>query len=169
MRAFCTLATAILLVATVPSPARAVGPPASSPALPSASQYGASLLPETKGVVSWKTLARVESTVRGRTTTLKFSDEILGLDGKAVRVQGFMLPLDTARGQHHFLLSAVPPSCPFCLPAGPDAIVEVVAKKTVGYRFEPIVLAGKFAVLRNDSAGVFYRLTDAEPVASTRK
>ena len=99
----------------------------------------------------------------------KFSQEVLNLDSKAVRVQGFILPLDIGDQQQHFLLSAVPPHCPFCMPAGPDAVVEVVAKKKVAYGFEPILLSGKFVVLRDDASGLLYRLTDAEPIATTRK
>jgi hypothetical protein len=34
------------------------------------------------------------------------------------------------------------------------------------YGFEPIVVAGRFAVLKYDPAGVLYRMTDAEPAAS---
>jgi hypothetical protein len=131
--------------------------------------YSATLLPETEGVVSWKTLAQVEPIQQGHDMVLRFSKDILGLDAKPVRVQGFMLPLDLGDRQHHFLLSAVPPHCPFCLPAGPEAIVEVVAKKRVEYSFEPIVVSGKFAVLKSDPAGVLYRLTDAEAIASTAK
>jgi hypothetical protein len=131
--------------------------------------FSSTLLPEQQGVVSWKTLSQVEPIKHGDKMVPKFSDEILGLDTKAVRVQGFILPLDLGDQQHHFLLSAVPPHCPFCLPAGPDAIVEVLAKKKVEYGFEPIILSGKFAVLKNDPAGVLYRLTEAEPITSSVK
>jgi len=31
----------------------------------------------------------------------------------------------------------------------------------VKYGFEPIVLSGKFTVLRDDDMGLYYRLTDA--------
>ena len=57
-----------------------------------------------------------------------FSTEILGLDRTDVKVQGFMIPLDIGEKQKRFLLSAVPPHCQFCLPAGPDEIVEVEAR-----------------------------------------
>lgn len=137
--------------------------------LPTAAIFSSTLLPEVQGVVAWKTLAQVEPIKQGDKVVPRFSDEILGLDNKAVRVQGFILPLDLGDQQHHFLLSAVPPHCPFCLPAGPDAIVEVIAKKGIEYGFEPVILGGKFAVLRNDPAGVLYRLTEAEPVALTTK
>jgi hypothetical protein len=81
-----------------------------------------------------------------------------------VKVQGFIIPLDMGDKQKRFLLAAVPPHCSFCLPAGPDSVVEVVAKSAVRYGFEPIVVSGKFAVLKDDAAGLLYRLTDAELV-----
>ena len=72
-----------------------------------------------------------------------------------------MIPLDVGEKQKRFLISAVPPHCSFCLPAGPDAVVEVEAKSPVTYTFDPIVMAGKFAVMKGDLSGVLYRLTDA--------
>jgi hypothetical protein len=137
--------------------------------LPSAADYGAQLLPERLGVVSWKTLAQVEPVRQGDKMVLRFSPDVLGLDQKDVRVQGFIIPLDMSDKQSHFLLSAVPPHCPFCLPAGPDALVEVHARKALQYSFEPIVIAGRFAVLKSDPAGVRYRMTDAEPVAAASR
>jgi hypothetical protein len=137
--------------------------------LPTAADYSAQVLPDMDGVVSWKTLAQVEPVKQGNKMVPQFSRDILGLDKKEVRVQGFMIPLEMTDQQKHFLLSAVPPHCPFCLPAGPDAIVEVQAKNAFTYGFEPIVVAGKFAVLSEDSAGVLYRMTDAEPVASSKR
>jgi len=133
--------------------------------LPAAADYSAQVLPELAGVVSWKTLAQVEPVKQGNKMVPQFSSDILGLDKKNVRIQGFMIPLDMTDQQKHFLLSAVPPHCPFCLPAGPDAIVEVQAKKPFAYGFEPIVVSGTFAVLKDDAAGVLYRMTDAESVA----
>jgi len=158
-----TLAAVTLLIA---GPAAALDTSIPPSGLPSATAFSSTLLPEKDGVVSWKTLGQVEPVKQGDKIVPRFSDEVLKLDSKAVRVQGFILPLDIGEGQRHFLLSAVPPHCPFCMPAGPDAIVEVVAKKKVAYGFEPILLSGKFAVLTNDPSGVLYRLTDAEPIVS---
>jgi hypothetical protein len=157
------LAVAALVVAALSASALDTSVPASG--LPAASDYSAQVLPDISGVVSWKTLAQVEPVKQGNKIVPQFSRDILGLDKKDVRIQGFMIPLDTTDQQKHFLLSAVPPHCPFCLPAGPDAIVEVQAKKPLAYGFEPIVVAGRFAVLTNDSAGVLYRMTDAESAA----
>jgi hypothetical protein len=94
----------------------------------------------------------------------EFSKEILALDRKDVKVQGFIVPLDMGDKQKRFLITAVPPHCSFCLPAGPDAIVEVVARTAVRYGFDPIVVSGKFSVLKDDAGGLLYRLTDAEQV-----
>jgi hypothetical protein len=164
---FCTFIAATLLIAA--SSAGALNTDVPSSGLPTASMFSSTLLPERQGIVSWKTLSQVEPIKQGDKMVPKFSEEVLSLDSKVVRVQGFILPLDMGDEQHHFLLSAVPPHCPFCMPAGPDAIVEVVAKKTVAYGFEPVLLSGKFAVLKNDPSGVLYRLTEAEPIIGKPK
>ena len=164
---FCTWAMAALFVIAPGAEALDTGIPGTG--LPTASLFSSSILPEMQGVVSWKTLSQVEPVKQDGVMVARFSGEVLSLDSKTVRVQGFILPLDLGEQQHHFLLSAVPPHCPFCLPAGPDAIVEVVAKKKIAYAIDPILLSGKFAVLKNDPTGVLYRLTDAEPIVLTHK
>ena len=45
-------------------------------------------------------------------------------------------------------------------------MVEVIAKTPVKYGFEPIVVSGKFAVLKDDPTGVLYRLTDAVSIGA---
>src|SRR4029434_10019977 len=127
--------------------------------LPHATDFSASLLPERAGVVSWKTLAQVQPVKQGGKMVPEFSREILALDRKDVKVQGFMIPLDIGDKQKRFLISAVPPHCQFCLPAGPDSLVEVEAKTPVTYTFDPIVVSGKFAVVKDDPSGVLYRMT----------
>jgi len=161
---FATVVGAAILAAALQARALDTGIPQTG--LPSAADYSSQLLPEINGVVSWKTLAQVEPVKQGGKMVPQFSRDIMGLDKKDVRVQGFIIPLDMGDKQKHFLLSAVPPHCPFCMPAGPDTIVEVLAKKPLAYGFEPIVVAGRFAVLKDDPAGVLYRMTDAELVAA---
>ena len=153
------------MLALAPSARAVTGVPPGG--LPPAIDYSAGILPELAGVVSWKTLANVTPIAKNGKMVAEFSTDILGLDRKDVRVQGFIIPLDMGDKQSRFLLSSVPPHCQFCLPAGPDGIVEVRAKKPVQYGFEPIVVSGKFAVLKDDEAGLLYRLTDAEEIAAT--
>lgn len=132
--------------------------------LPTALEYSGRILPDMKGVVSWRTLAQVESVKVKDRFVPQFSDNIAKLDKTEVRLQGFMLPLDMGKTQKRFLLTAVPPSCSFCLPAGADAVVEVRAKSPVKYGFEPMVISGKLSVLNDDPAGLYYRLSDAVTV-----
>jgi len=132
--------------------------------LPSAGDFSGQVLAERPDVVSWKTLAQVETVKQGSRMVPQFAKPIVALDRRDARVQGFMIPLDMGDRQKHFLVSAVPPHCSFCLPAGPEAVVEVFAKEPVGYTLDPIVVSGRFAVLKDDPNGVLYRLHDAAQV-----
>jgi hypothetical protein len=55
----------------------------------------------------------------------------------------------------------MPQTCAFCMPGGPENTVEVRSKQPVKYTFEPVVLSGRFEVLREEPTGIFYRLSDA--------
>ncbi len=137
--------------------------------LPSAAEYSSSVLPEISGVVSWKTLAQVEPVKRGGKMVPEFSKQILALDQQPVRIIGFMMPLDMTDQQQHFMLSAVPASCPFCIPAGPESLVEVMSLRPVKFGFDPIVMGGKLSLLKSDASGMLYRMTNAEPVPMPAK
>lgn len=128
------------------------------------SPYAMKPLPELKGVVSWKTLADVKVLKQKDRFIPDFGKSVATLDKKEIRLQGFMMPLDMGERQNRFLLVALPPTCSFCLPGGPEQMVEVRAKTPVKYGFEPIVVSGRFTVLRDDDMGLFYRLTDAVAV-----
>lgn len=130
---------------------------------PAAPQDMLKPLPDRKDVVSWKVLAQVELVKVKDRYLPQFSSSVSALDSKEVKVQGFMMPLEMGDKQTHFILSAMPTSCAFCMPGGPEQLVEVLSKKPVKYTFEPVVLTGKLAVLKNDPTGVFYRLTEAQP------
>lgn len=120
-------------------------------------------LPDRKDVVSWKLLSQVELIKQKDRYIPQFAKDVAALDQKEVKVQGFMMPLQVGDKQSHFVLTAMPQSCSFCLPGGPESMVEVKSKMPVKYTFEPVVLTGKLAILRDDPTGVFYRLTDAVP------
>lgn len=165
-RGFSVLIAATLLM-TIPASAR--NGTAALAALPNASDYSASVFPDIAGVVSWKTLAQVVPVKQGAKIAPSFSKSVLDLDKQNVRVQGFMMPLEMGDRQRHFLVSAVPASCPFCMPAGPEAIVEVLAKKAVAYGFQPVILSGRFALIKESGNGMLYRLTDAEVVEARKR
>jgi len=137
--------------------ANAVTPVPAGGALMPASQF----LPEKPGFTSWRVLAQVELVKQNSKLLPTFAQTVSALDGKVIRVQGFMMPLDIGDKQRRFLLVAAPPHCSFCLPAGPDAMIEVRAKSDVRYGFDAVSLSGKLQVLKDDPAGLYYRLVDA--------
>jgi uncharacterized protein len=120
-------------------------------------------LPERKDVLSWKLLSQVELVKQKDRYVPQFSSGVAALDKKDVRLQGFMMPLEMGDQQSHFVLAAMPTTCAFCLPGGPESLVEVKMKKPVKYTFDALVVTGKMSVLKDDPSGIFYRITDAEP------
>jgi hypothetical protein len=122
-------------------------------------------LPEIKGVVSWRTLGQVEEVTINRKLVPKFSTEIIALENKEVKFQGFMMPLEPGKKHRRFLLSANVPSCPFCMPGGPESLIEVLCKEPITFNMEPIVISGKLSVLKDDPTGLWYRVTDAALVS----
>jgi len=118
-------------------------------------------LQERNDVLSWKLLAQVELVKLKDRYVPQFAQSVASLDQKEVKVQGFMMPLQMGDKQTHFVLSAMPQTCAFCMPGGPESLVEVKTKKPVKYTFEPVIVTGKLSVLKDDPIGVFYRIVDA--------
>ena len=121
-------------------------------------------LEERADVLSWKLLSQVTARAEKKKIIPSFPAAVQALDRKTVRVQGFMTPLEAGDRQHHFLLSSVPTSCSFCVPAGPEGMVEVRTKKPVRYTLEPVVVEGVLAVLHDDPYGLYYRVEDGNAV-----
>ena len=144
--------------------AAAQGVPGRSPLSPGTDPALLKPPPELKGVLSWRTLAQVELVRHKDRYVPQFSGNVISLDKTEVKVQGFMLPLGVGDKQTHFILSAMPMTCSFCMPGGPEQMVEVKSKTPVKYGFEPVLVSGRLAVLKDDPSGVFYRLTDAVQV-----
>ena len=115
-------------------------------------------------VVPWSVLTDIKTKNDKNRILPVFNMSQLELNQKTQRVQGFMMPLDPGEKQTRFLLSSVPMTCSFCLPGGPESMVEVRTKTPVKYSIEPITVEGKFLVLNDDSLGLYYRMTDAASV-----
>jgi len=121
------------------------------------------------GALSWGALANLSASYipRGPGMTdliLEVRDEVQALSGKDIRIEGFIYPLKAGEAHDYFLLSGLPPSCPFCLPGGPADMVEVMAARPVPHSIEPVMLTGRFEVLEDDPTGLLYRLHDARAV-----
>jgi hypothetical protein len=148
------IAASVAAQPTVPVP-QGTGPGFHSPN----SQFAP--LPARSDVVPWSVLTAVKTRVEKNKVLPAFDQPLLALDRKTQRVQGFMMPIEPGDRQNHFLLSAVPPSCPFCVPGGPESMVEVKTRTPVRYTLEPVTVEGAFALLADDEYGMYYRITDA--------
>ncbi len=115
-------------------------------------------------VVPWSVLTNVKTKNENNRVLPVFTLGQMGLHQKTQRVQGFMMPLDPGEKQTHFLLSSVPLTCSFCIPGGPESMVEVKTKTPVKYSVEPLTIEGRFLVLNDDSFGLYYRMTDATSI-----
>ena len=119
--------------------------------------------PAPAGTVPWQLLQSTKTVQKAdKKFGPVFTKEVKELDKQQVKLYGFMMPLDQAKKQKRFLLSAFPPHCSFCLTGGPESLVEVIADQPIDFTFEPVVVAGRMAVLDDDV--VYYRLTNAVPV-----
>lgn len=118
-------------------------------------------LPMRTDVVPWSVLTNISTKTKKNQILPVFKAEQLAMHQKNQRIQGFMVPLDAAEKQSHFLLTSVPLTCSFCIPGGPESMIEVKAKTPVKYSLEPVVVEGRFTVLPDDQYGLYYRLTDA--------
>lgn len=122
-----------------------------------------------EGVVSWDVLGTLDVEVEviaplQTEMTKDFTDDVKALDAQPVRIMGFLYPLEGGVTHERFLLTAWPPSCPFCLPAGPALMVEVNAAEPVEFAEGAILMAGTFALLKDDPSGLYYRLNEAKLV-----
>ena len=122
-------------------------------------------LTEIPGVVSWKLLGQA-TTVKAKKGRMvpHYTPAISALDNTEVKVQGFMMPLEPGQKQKHFLLTVTSASCPFCLPAGPEGVVEIRSRTPVKFSYAPFIVQGRLKVLPSDPMGLYYRMTDAAVV-----
>jgi hypothetical protein len=122
---------------------------------------GAAPADDQRALVSWEALAQVSVTRQKDRYVPEFSKQIVALDKREVRLRGFMLPLEQGARQKHFLLSAQPPECAFCMPGSAEQFAEVRTRTPVKYVSEPITLSGTFMLVRDESGGLLYRLHEA--------
>ena len=119
--------------------------------------------------LTWDELMNLEVTVETTGALqsvfhVSYPDTLKAKDGSVVRIRGFMYPLEAGETHTYFLLSALPPSCPFCLPTSSRGLVEVTCDEGVRYTLQPVLLEGRFELMEEDAAlgtGLHYRLNNA--------
>ena len=160
-RTFATIFATLALAAGASALTLAAGVAAQTPK--GLQVPGGGLETAPAGTIPWELLQQAKTVQKSdKKFGPVFTKEIRSLDKKQVKLYGFMMPLDQSRLQKRFLLASFPPHCSFCLPGGPESMVEVIADKPVEFTYEPIIVAGRLAVLDDDV--VYYRLTNANAV-----
>ncbi len=153
----------LLVFSQLSSPIVGGVPAGSGPGVHSPNSPFAPLSPRAD-VLPWSMLTEVKLKKVNKRLLPDFPAPVQALNDKVQRVQGFMMPLEPGERQKHFLLTSVPLTCSFCTPGGPESMVEVKTKTPVKYTLEPVVVEGAFAVLADDSYGLYYRVTNAVAV-----
>ena len=124
--------------------------------------------PTPPGALDWNTLINVK--VKPKEVGDPYYDipiitpELRELDGKTVKLNGYMVPLEATETQSYFILMAYPHACPFHIPGGPGGFVEVQADFPVQFEYEPVLIEGHFKLLTDFSQGIFYQITAARAV-----
>jgi hypothetical protein len=112
----------------------------------------------------WDVLMEGKSGDASAPASPAFSASLTKLAGQRIKVAGFMLPLETAAKQAHFLLSASPPSCFFHAVPGSTTVIEVHSSEAVASTADPMVVDGVLELVRDDPTGILYRLNDARAI-----
>ena len=120
---------------------------------------------------SWPTLARVTFTKEyDELLGLKvdkpvFSQAVKDLDGQRITLKGYVIPTEGYKSHKEFVFSAYPySSCFFCGGAGPETVVEVLAKAPIAYSADAITLSGKLKLNSTDPNALMYTLEESEVV-----
>lgn len=92
-----------------------------------------------------------------------FPPAVAALNGKRVKVSGWMMPLENAAKQKHFVLLGYPPGCPFHFHAMPNQFVEIRTGTAVpANTTDPMTVSGTLQLTGQDERGIFYQINDAQ-------
>lgn len=122
-----------------------------------------------QGGTSWTLLEATKETTRKNkdgyiVSKPIFSPQMKALNGKRIKVSGYMMPLEKGSKQKHFVLLAYPPGCPFHFHAMPNQFVEINAATPFPLNeTKPLVVTGTLQLTGQDESGIFYKLNAATP------
>lgn len=119
------------------------------------------------GGTSWKVLEATGETTRTDAQGFivskpLFTSQVKALEGKRIKVAGWMMPLDAGAKQKRFVLLGYPPGCPFHFHAAPNQFIEVIAETPFPTNETKVfVVSGVLELTGYDESGIFYRLRAA--------
>lgn len=125
--------------------------------------------PTPKGGVSWKLLESTKETTRKKDDGYIYSRPVFppgvqALNGKRIKVAGFMMPLENSAKQKRFVLLAYPPGCPFHTHAMPNQFIEVIADTAFPVNLEAAtIVEGVLQLTGQDESGIFFKMIASRP------
>lgn len=116
---------------------------------------------------NWKVLSQLEyeksTDEYGEIYIPKFDPEIKALEGKEIKLAGYIIPFEGMFKPDHLIISSVPvASCFFCGGSGPESVAEVYLKEPVKYTESLVAFKGKLKLNDKDYEQLMYILEDAE-------
>lgn len=119
----------------------------------------------------WKTLAKItykkqyDEIMGFKIDMPVFSESVLALEGQEVTIKGYVIPVEGYKSHKEFIFSAFPYNmCYFCGGAGPETVMEVVAKEPVKYTAEAITIKGIMRLNDSDINRLMYAIEDVVKV-----
>ena len=116
----------------------------------------------------WKTLAKItfkkeyDEIMGFKVDKPVFSKEVIALEDKEIEIKGCIIPVEGYKSHKEFVFSAYPYNmCFFCGGAGPETVMEVLAKEPVKYTAEAVTLTGTLKTNSDDINRLIYALEDA--------
>lgn len=97
-------------------------------------------------------------------TRPSFPANVKALNGKRIKVAGWMMPIDNSKSQKRWVMLGYPPGCPFHFHALPNQFIEVISPAGVPVNETRVhVMTGTLQLTGHDESGIFYRLVNARP------
>lgn len=118
----------------------------------------------------WALLAKAAVTEDKDRGVLKavFPAELQALQGKPLKVAGYMLPMQANPTTNHFAVVRRDPTCPFCPPSAPNEAVEVICDRLFPLLEQEVVASGTLVLLTDSRNGLFFGLAHADLALSAR-
>lgn len=89
--------------------------------------------------ISWETLAQMDfeykyvEEINMEVPYPVFSEEVKNIEGRKIEISGYLIPVSETGDNQIIVLSAFPYSqCFFCGAAGPESVIDVLAKEPLG-------------------------------------
>jgi hypothetical protein len=112
----------------------------------------------------WGTLLTSKVSYNNRTGlySLAVTPQVKELAGKAITLNGFVLPLDANDHTSHFLLTRNTPVCMFCPPGQPNEVVEVISPHPILWTDKIVSVTGPLRLINNGEKGMFFQIAASQ-------